>query len=57
MEGSQEQALTKVNDQGERLFWKQLGAVLEKFPDAARLLDDEWSRVRAMYGAGSLEEE
>ena len=50
----QEQALTKVNDQGERLFWKQLGAVLEKFPDAARLLDDEWSRVRAMYSAGSL---
>ena len=57
VEGSQEQALTKVNDQGERLFWKQLGAVLEKFPDAARLLDDEWSRVRAMDGAGPLEEE
>lgn len=45
VEGSQEQALTKVNDQGEKLFWRQLGAVLEKFPEAAELLDDEWIRV------------
>ncbi len=57
VEGSQEQALTKVNDQGERLFWKQFGAVLEKFPDAARLLDNEWCRVRAINGAGALKEE
>lgn len=47
VEGSQEQALTKVNDQGERLFWKQLDAVLDSFPDVAKLLDDEWERVAA----------
>lgn len=45
VEGSQEQALTKVNDQGERLFWKQFGAVLERFPEVAVLLDDEWKKV------------
>ena len=57
VEGSQEQALTKVNDQGEKLFWKQLGAVLERFPDAERLLEDEWDRVQATDGAGPSEEE
>ena len=56
VEGSQKQALTKVNDQGERLFWKQFGAVLERFPDAAGILDDEWERVAACCGCDRVKE-
>ena len=56
VEGSQEQALTKVNDQGERLFWRQLKAVLERFPDAAEVLDGEWDRVVAQDGRGRIKE-
>lgn len=56
VEGSQEQALTKVNDQGERLFWKQLDAVLQRFPDAANLLDREWDRVSSSASRHSPEE-
>ena len=57
VEGSQEQALFKVNNQGERLFWKQLEAVLERFPDAAEILDDEWKRVAARCGRGRVKED
>lgn len=54
VEGSQEQTLTKVNNQGECLFWKQLGAVMEKFHDAVEILDDEWKRVAARCGCDSV---
>ena len=56
VEGTQEQALTKVNDQGEKLFWKQLDAVLGRFPDVARILDDEWEKVARGTRRGRIEE-
>lgn len=57
VEGSQDQALFKVNNQGECLYWKQFTALLEKFSDAAEILDNEWRRVSAQSGRGCIKEE
>lgn len=57
VEGSQGQALFKVNNQGECLYWKQLTALLEKFNDAAEILDDEWRRVSARCGRDCVKED
>lgn len=56
VEGSQDQALFKVNNQGECLYWKQFAAVLEKFSDVSAILDNEWRRVAARCGRGCVKE-
>lgn len=42
VEGSQADALNYVNDQGERLFWKQLNNMFHYYPDVQALLRHEW---------------
>ena len=43
--GSQATALCNVNDNGEKLFWKQLNNIFEYYPQIEKILIDEWERV------------
>lgn len=44
---SQDYSLTSINDNGERLFWKQFESVLKYYPEAVSILENEWKREGA----------
>lgn len=44
IKGSQEESLTSINDNGEFLFKNQFGNVLNYYPEAKRILIEEWNR-------------
>lgn len=42
VEGSQSEALNYINDQGEKLFWKQFENILMHYPQLKEILEREW---------------
>lgn len=42
VEGSQAEALNYINDQGEKLFWKQFENILMHYPQLKGILEREW---------------
>jgi len=44
VKGSQKESLQAINDNGERLFWKQFQNILEYYPEVDRILREEWKR-------------
>ena len=48
-EGSQEFALCLINDQGEKLFWKDFNRLIEHYPQLKKLLKKEGIKARWFY--------
>lgn len=47
VEGTQEgPTLAKINDQGEKLFWKDFGRILKHYPELNQILRDEYERMK-----------
>ncbi|WP_440321438.1 hypothetical protein [Laedolimicola sp.] len=42
--GSQEKSLSSINDNGEKLFWKQFTSIMEYYPEAKKRLIEEWNK-------------
>ena len=47
VDGTQETALSKINDRGEKLFWRDFHNMLEHYPELEEILRDEYKRVTA----------
>ncbi len=48
-DGSQEFALCLINDQGEKLFWKDFGRLMEHYPQLKKLLKKEGIKTHWFY--------
>lgn len=48
VEGSQTEALNYINDQGEKLFWKQFENILKHYPQLKEILKQEWILEKKM---------
>lgn len=46
IEGSQEESLNSINDNGEKLFWVQFNNMLDYYPEVKRLLKNEWNKEK-----------
>lgn len=46
IKGSQDVSLSSINDNGEKLFWKQFANIMEYYPEAKNKLLEEWERER-----------
>lgn len=57
IEGTQDCALGRVNDLGPHRFWRDFMELLKNYPEAEKILNDEFINMYRTYGAGIVPDE